>query len=220
MTTAPVTQQGAATSGDGSDGNGANGASAPSGGVAEPRTFRRPSDPSTLLQYLPAIYQNDPFVGRLLRIFEDVRRPVQRTVDALPTYFDPRVAPVELRRLLSSWVGAEPRAGANRLGDVAWGRLIERELELHRWRGTKRGLRLALELATGHRPLITDYSTGLVLGSDASLGVNATLEVGQTLQLSVLFECESDEIDASMVDAIIRQHKPAHVAHSVTFRTA
>ena len=59
-----------------------------------------------------------------------------------------------------------------------------------------------------------------MLGAEASLGVNATLESGQTLSVSVRFDCEPGEIDASTVDAIIRQHKPAHVAHSVTFRTA
>lgn len=197
-----------------------NGAAPSSNGaVPAPRTFARPAEPSELLRYLPAIYQNDPFIGRFLRIFEDMHSPVQAMVEALPSYFDPNLAPPELQRLLASWVGGERREGAGRLDDAAWGRLVAHQLELHRWRGTKRGLRLALELATGHRPLINDYSTGLVLGADASLGVNATLESGQTLSVTVRFDCEPGEIDASTVDAIIRQHKPAHVAHSVTFRT-
>lgn len=212
MTSAPVTPvPPVATNGAAPSSNGA---------VPPPRTFARPAEPSELLRYLPAIYQNDPFIGRFLRIFEDMRRPVQSMVEALPSYFDPNLAPPELRRMLASWVGAERREGASRLDDAAWGRLVAHQLELHRWRGTKRGLRLALELATGHRPLINDYSTGLVLGADASLGVNAALESGQTLSVSVRFECEPGEIDASTVDAIIRQHKPAHVTHSVTFRTA
>lgn len=212
MTSAPVTPGSPVA---------ANGASPSSNGaVPVARTFAPPAEPSELLRYLPAIYQNDPFIGRFLRIFEDMHSPVQAMVEALPSYFDPNLAPPELQRRLASWVGGERRDGAGRLDDAAWGRLVAHQLELHRWRGTKRGLRLALELATGHRPLINDYSTGLVLGADASLGVNATLESGQTLSVSVRFDCEPGEIDASTVDAIIRQHKPAHVSHSVTFRTA
>ena len=84
--------------------------------------------------------------------------PMRRTAAALPLYFDPALAPDPMRSLLAGWVGAEAGALAARMSPEAWGRLIRESVELHRWRGSKHGIRRALELATGHTPLITDYS--------------------------------------------------------------
>jgi phage tail-like protein len=173
--------------------------------------------PSRLLQYLPAIYAGDPFIGRFLRIFEDLHMPLRQTAAALSRYFDPALAPDPMRGLLADWVGAEHGALAGRMAPEAWGRLIRESVELHRWRGTKRGLRRALELATGRAPLITDYGDGLVLSDDARLGTNTRLENGSPFEITVTFECEPDEIDAVLVDAIIRRHRPAHVTHAVAF---
>ena len=173
--------------------------------------------PSRLLQYLPAIYSGDPFIGRFLRIFEDVHIPMRRTAAALPLYFDPALAPDPMRSLLAGWVGAEAGALVARMSPEAWGRLIRESVELHRWRGSKRGLRRALELATGQTPLITDYSDGLVLSDDARLGTNSSLENGAPFEFTVTFVCDPDEIDALFVDAIIRRHRPAHVSHTVAF---
>ena len=102
----------------------------------------------------------------------------------------------------------------------AWGRLIRESVELHRWRGSKHGIRRALELATGQTPLITDYSEGLVLSDDARLGTNTRLENGAPFEFTVTFACDPDEIDEVLVDAIIRRHRPAHVSHAVAFAPA
>src|SRR5215216_5434144 len=59
---------------------------------------------SDLLRYLPAIFSADPFVGRFLRIFEDVLTPVQVMVDNQPYYFDPLTAPKELLDWMGIWV--------------------------------------------------------------------------------------------------------------------
>ena len=173
--------------------------------------------PSRLLQYLPAIYSGDPFIGRFLRIFEDVHTPLRRRASSLPHYFDPTLAPPTLQDALAGWVGAERGGVLGRLPPEAWGKLIRESVELHRWRGSKRGLRRALELATGRTPLITDYGAGTVLGDDAHLGTNTTLQEGEPFRITVTFECEPDEIDAAVVGAIIRRHRPAHVVHTVAF---
>ena len=172
-------------------------------------------EPSTYLQYLPAIYQEDPFLGRFLRIFEDILSPIQATVNTLPERFDPRLAPPAMLRLLETWVGAQ-RPG--RMPDDRWRQMVKNTLWLHRWRGTKRGLRLALEIATGQRPLISEYAAGLVLGSDAALGVNTALEGGTALNFSVMFDCAPETVDRTLVEAIIRDYKPASTSYSVSFR--
>jgi phage tail-like protein len=174
-------------------------------------------EPSRLLRYLPSIYEQDPFIGRFLRIFEDVHTPVRRMASTLPEYFDPVVAPPALQAILGDWRGEEWTGPLARLSHEARGRLIREALELHRWRGTRRGLRRALEIATGHTPLITDYGNGTVLSEEAHLGTNTRLEDAQPFQITVTFECDRSEVDELLVRAIIRRHRPAHVMCTVAF---
>lgn len=49
--------------------------------------------PSSYLRYLPAIFTADEFVGRFLRIFEDVLQPISAMVDNQPYYWDPLTTP-------------------------------------------------------------------------------------------------------------------------------
>ena len=175
-----------------------------------------PEKPSTYLQYLPAIYQDDPFLGRFLRVFEDILSPVQGMVNTLPEVFDTHLAPSLMLERLASWAGAQKPA---RLPEQRWRQLARHSLWLHRWRGTKRGLRLALEVTTGQRPLVTEYTAGLVLGSDATLGLNTALEEGGALHFDVMFDCSPEAVDKGLVDDIIREYKPAHVSYSIRFRT-
>ena len=41
------------------------------------------------IEHLPAIYQQDEFVGRFLRIFEDVLSPVEQVLENIHLYFEP-----------------------------------------------------------------------------------------------------------------------------------
>jgi hypothetical protein len=60
---------------------------------------------SSYLQYLPAPFHADPFMRRFLMIFETVLGPIERTIDNVAYYLDPRVTPAELLPWLASWVG-------------------------------------------------------------------------------------------------------------------
>jgi phage tail-like protein len=137
-----------------------------------------PTLPSAYLRYLPALYWKDVFMGRFLRIFEDILSPVQNAVNRLPDQFDATTASPEMLDMLADWVGADAQPS---MSDQGWRRSVRTGMLLHRMRGTKDGLRLAIELATGHRPLITEFSPGLVLGEDASLGHNTSLQAGAPL---------------------------------------
>jgi phage tail-like protein len=169
---------------------------------------------SAYLAYLPAVYQEDAFIGRFLRIFEDVLAPIQGTVNTLAERFDPGLAPQPMLDVISSWVGFVP---SPRLPERAWRRLLQNSVELHRWRGTKRGLRTALELATGERVLIRDYGPGLAVGRDASLGVNMTLEEGPQSHVDITFLCEPDRVDRTLAADIIQGYKPGHITFSLSF---
>ncbi len=170
---------------------------------------------SSYVRYLPAIYQRDPFLGRFLRIFEDVLSPIQEMVSTLPERFDPGLAPPPMLAFLAAWVGEERSLS---LAEGPTRQLVKQALVLHRWRGTKRGLRLALELATGRRPLITEYGRGMVLGTDSNLGVNTPLEDGMAPHVHVTFACTPEEVDKGIVDEIVCRYSPGHISHSVSFQ--
>ncbi|MFD4539433.1 phage tail protein [Streptomyces bauhiniae] len=97
---------------------------------------------------LPALYAEDDFAQRFTAGLDTVLAPVFSTLDNLPAYLDPRVAPADFVAWLASWVGG--------VDDPRWPLELRREatvraMELHRWRGTKRGLVEALHLILGVR---------------------------------------------------------------------
>ena len=57
---------------------------------------------------LPAVYQDeDPFVMRMTRAFDELLAPVIATLDNLSAYFDPALAPEDFVDWLAEWVGME-----------------------------------------------------------------------------------------------------------------
>jgi phage tail-like protein len=95
---------------------------------------------------LPALYADDDFAQRFTAGLDTVLAPVFATLDNLPAYLDPRVTPTDFLAWLASWVGAAD--------DPQWPEgprreAVVRAVELHRWRGTRRGLVEALRLTLG-----------------------------------------------------------------------
>ncbi|WP_330306023.1 MULTISPECIES: phage tail protein [unclassified Streptomyces] len=95
---------------------------------------------------LPALYADDDFAQRFTAGLDTVLAPVFATLDNLPSYLDPRVAPSDFLAWLASWVGAadDPRWPVELRREA-----VVRAVELHRWRGTRRGLVEGLRLALG-----------------------------------------------------------------------
>jgi phage tail-like protein len=56
-------------------------------------------------QYVPAMYQEDPFTQGLLAGLDDVLSPVLSTLDNLHAYIDPRLAPPDFLAWVASWLG-------------------------------------------------------------------------------------------------------------------
>jgi phage tail-like protein len=181
-------------------------------------TGAAPELASTYLQYLPAPFQGDPFMARFLLIFESILGPIERTIDNIACYFDPRVAPAELLPWLASWVGLEL--------DENWPLARQRQLilwaaSLHRWRGTRRALREHLRLYTGRTPLIVENFDGMRIGQDAVLGLNSQIggaAPGQHwITVTVLSE-QPEELDEGILRHIIELEKPAHVGYTLVVR--
>ncbi|WP_367129437.1 phage tail protein [Saccharothrix sp. HUAS TT1] len=95
---------------------------------------------------LPALYAVDDFAQRFTSGLDAVLSAILSTLDNLPAYLDPALAPEDFLAWLSSWVAADL--------DPAWPEplrraLVRRAVELHRRRGTGRGLVERLELSLG-----------------------------------------------------------------------
>jgi phage tail-like protein len=101
---------------------------------------------------LPGLYADDDLAQRFTAGLDTVLAPVFATLDNLPAYLDPRLAPEDFLAWLASWVGAadDPRAPMEARREA-----VVRAVELHRRRGTRRGLVEALRLAHGVHAEVT-----------------------------------------------------------------
>lgn len=116
---------------------------------------------SDYLQYLPAIFHQDPFVGRFLEAFEAVlsgpgvagQPGLETLIGRLATYFDPQTTPEEFLPWLAGWVALSVRAD----WDTATKRdFIQEIVPLYRLRGTQAGLQRMLEIYTREAVTIDD----------------------------------------------------------------
>lgn len=154
---------------------------------------------SSYLQYLPGIYEGNEFLARFLLIFETILSPIHRTVDNLPHYWDPHLAPPQLLGWLGSWLGL--------VLDERWPEARRRELiaaaaDLYRWRGTRRGLVEFIRLYTGLRPEIVE-PTLTDVSADRSRAYRFTVRVTVPPEQAV---------DRSLLERIVDLEKPAFAA--------
>jgi len=113
----------------------------------------KPPDKSTWMQYLPALYDEDDFLGRYLLIAESIFAPIVWMVDNFDMYLSPEVAPPEWLMWMASWfdlllLPELPEARMRAIMDqVGW---------LFLRRGTRAGMERLLQLYFGVRPEIIE----------------------------------------------------------------
>jgi phage tail-like protein len=169
---------------------------------------------SAYLEYLPALYQDDEFMGQFLLIFESILKPIEQTVNNTPYYFDTLMTPEPVLPWLAAWVDLtlDPVCPLERRRE-----LVKAAAELYRWRGTKHGLSEYLRLYTGSIPEISEYVAGLKLDKETKLGVDTRLgSSGEGHHFTVTLELDDDSpIDARRVRRIIDAQKPAHTIYAL-----
>ncbi|MCP3137357.1 phage tail protein [Pyxidicoccus xibeiensis] len=108
---------------------------------------------SYLAQYLPGLYRQDvesgSFLDRFLANTEGLLTSVEDRIAAAQVLFDARGAPPEALEWLSSWFGVAL--------DPAWDEprrrlFLRHTLDFFQWRGTPRGLRMALRVSLDECP--------------------------------------------------------------------
>jgi len=168
-------------------------------------------DPSDLLKYLPAIYSADPFVGRFLRIFEDVLTPVQEMVDNQPYYFDPMTAPVDVLDYMADWVDLDEGDDWTLEKRRA---LVEAAAGLYRLKGTKEGIRRHLGIYASGMMFVLERSQGFRLDADARLGLNTSIGENRPRVFSVTIVVpDPGELDMDTIRSIIDADKPVDTSY-------
>ena len=124
---------------------------------------------SRYLEHLPAIYSEQPFLGRFLAPFEEVQAGFDALLSEIDRYFDPARTDAPFLTWLATWVAL--------VLDDQWDeakrrQLIAEAVELYRWRGTVRGLKRYLEIYTGRIPEIREWRwpAGLQVGVSSQVG--------------------------------------------------
>ena len=177
--------------------------------------------------YLPEIYQNTDFIGRLLNIFEQTLEPDVNLLNSLWAYFDPLLTSGQFLPFLAHWVGWQLTPSLT----VEQQRyLVFNAIKLYRSRGTRAGLRLYLHLATG-LPLddnlpeidkhirIEETFGGRFTINETSLGSNALIGGGQPNHFKVILTVTPAQIvDQELVRFIIEQEKPAFSTYELIIR--
>jgi len=138
---------------------------------------------SGYLDHLPAVFRQDPFVGRFLLAFETVlggtdvgigpgtagtspgagagvgpdigppRPGLEAVIGRVAVYFDPMTTEPEFLPWLANWVALSLRADWD---DPTKRAFIQQAVQLYRLRGTRAGLELMLRLYTGHAVAVYD----------------------------------------------------------------
>ncbi|HBQ99267.1 MULTISPECIES: phage tail protein [unclassified Roseofilum] len=191
--------------------------------VADINFYVRPQ--SRYLDFLPQIYREVDFVGRFLKIIEETFNPDVQMMASLFAYLDPLTAPQSMLPFLAHWVGWEWQSYLSLDQQRS---LIRHALEIYRWRGTRRGLRLYLHLATGlplddrvereedkHIAILETFSQGLVL-DHSILGQDALLGGGQPFHFRVHLQPDTPgSVDEALVRQVIDQQKPAFCTYEL-----
>ncbi len=167
---------------------------------------------SSYLKYLPSIYSADPFVGRFLRIFEDVLNPVSVMVDNQPYYFDPMTSPVDLLKWLAFWVDVDDEGNDWTLPKKR--ALVEAAATLYRLRGTKAEIKRHLSIYTGGMQLIMERTNGFRLEPDARLGLNTSIGENRPATFTVTIAVPNPkDLDIGTMRSIIEADKPVNTQY-------
>jgi phage tail-like protein len=162
--------------------------------------------PHPIGDLLPGVFADDEMMQRFVSALDEVFAPVFSTLDNLTAYFDPALAPADFVNWLANWVAlplAEEWPADRRRA------LVARAVELHRWRGTKRGLSALLETVTGGYVEVVD--SGGCIGTEISGGpLPGYDQPGIRVRISV---SDPSTLDLGRLDGLVALHKPAHIPH-------
>jgi phage tail-like protein len=153
---------------------------------------------------LPAVFQQAVVPGRpiaaYLDVMEHLHTSVERKLEELDRFFDPRRAPEPFVRYIAAWVDVDFPVSTGRLRE-----LTALFVELLATRGTRRGLTRLLEVATG------------LEGFEVHENPPDTSGVPRAFHIEVSAPAAAKP-HRRLLEALIERDKPAYVTSSLSFR--
>jgi phage tail-like protein len=152
--------------------------------------------PVPIASRLPGVYQEEDFLQRFVGSFDAMLAPVLATLDGLPGYVDPWLAPSDFLDWLAGWVSVD----VDEMWDLPQRRAIVAGAALvHRRRGTAQGIADAVGM-TIPGCLVEVDDTGTARAPFITVRVRVP---------------DVASVDVRRLEAVVRSVKPAHVAHAV-----
>lgn len=157
---------------------------------------------------LPALYQEDTFAQGLTSALDVVLAPIFATLDGLPSYLDPAIAPADFLDWLSGWVGVTL--------DETWPLERRRQLvadaaQLYRSRGTVAGLAAQVAIYTGGEVAVEDNGAA---AWSATSGGSVPGKAAPLLKVRVTVD-DPNAVSLARLEALVATAKPAHVPHTI-----
>jgi P2-related tail formation protein len=181
--------------------------------------------PSSLLEYLPTIYQADPLLGQFLLAFEKIllgvkndnvalpelknehkfpRKGLEEVIAGLATYFDPQQTPDEFLSWLASWTAFSLRAD---IEPSIQRQFISKIIKHYQWRGTKANLKELLQIFVQGEPSVDETA----LGGSSPHFFTVTIVLPEELKGDRQRLARQLEI----ANALIQLEKPAHTDYKL-----
>ena len=166
---------------------------------------------------LPAVLQDDDFAQRFVSAFDVALAPIIATLDDLPAYVDPRLAPDDFVEWLAGWVGLD--VGTEFAG--GWDLPTRREVVAGAVTGYRRdatagGIRDAVQRVSGGAT-VSEVQVSESGGASWSATPGAALpgDSGASLHVRVVVEGQPDPVLQRRVERLVGAMKPAHVVATV-----
>jgi phage tail-like protein len=147
----------------------------------------------------PARGRGPAFGLEFVSALEEVLDPVVAVLDCLPSHLLPEMAPLRMVDLMGCWLGVEM--------DERWPleqrrALVRQAPELARWRGTRRGLEMALGLIYPNLPFRVVDRGGVVWAGGAE-------DAKRSREFVVYCDTPLPETEQAAIVQVIDQLKPA-----------
>ncbi|MBW4643006.1 MAG: hypothetical protein KME23_08440 [Goleter apudmare HA4340-LM2] len=197
--------------------------------------------PSNFLEYLPEIYETDPFAGQFLLAFEKIllgvknddiplpelqnkkfpRQSLEEIIAGLATYFEPQQTPSEFISWLASWTALSLRAD---IDSSIQRQFIANVVKHYQLRGTKANLEDLLRIFVRGKPSVTETSVAeFQIGVSSTIGKDTYLRGGPphffTVSIALAEELKGKPQELArqleIANALIQLEKPAHTDYQL-----
>lgn len=174
--------------------------------VGERKMVEGLNTPFPLINAVPPMLAEDPFVQRMMPAFDEVLAPIISTLDCFPSYLDPSIAPMDMVTYMASWLFPNYE---DQLSDDGLRHALATVVERSGWRGTARGVVEALQ--SFNLASIDIQDSGSTVVSTTATDPATWPDVEPPAVKIVCVAGENADIDDEQLTAIASFLVPAHV---------